>query len=113
MVHATLQGSLFTDPGFVCSLKLASEDSPIFRTVLLVAASHYSMQSGGLHHYEKAYHFHMGEIIHDLNVLVNNLDNSTPSIARIARLVATLCMIEVSCEPALRISNQPNMSYPW
>jgi hypothetical protein len=92
----TFSRGLLANLGLAYSLKLAFEDPPIFRTVLLVAASHYVMQAGGLHDYEKAYHFHMAETIHDLKELVKELDSSKQSIARIARLVATLCMVEVS-----------------
>jgi hypothetical protein len=92
-----LQGELLADVGFSSSLRLASKDPPMFRTVLLVAASHYTLQAGGLHHYEETYRFHMAKTINDIQELLDGLGNSIHSMTRCAKLISTLCMVEVSC----------------
>ena len=84
----------FALPKLFSSLVLATQNPDAFRSILLLAAVHYSWKTGALNHFESTYLLHKLDCIRAINHSLAD-PNGIVSTACI-KTVATLCITEVS-----------------
>jgi hypothetical protein len=71
----------------------ATQDQNAFRSTLLLAALHYSWNSGDEKRYESVFLSHKGESIRETNKLLAKFDTKSLPVSVVQ--ICTLCLIEV------------------
>ena len=75
------------------SVALSTKEPVAFRNMLIIAALHFSFESGAFGNFEKTFLFHRGESIRLANDLLGKCGSRTSRGCM--KLIAALCLVEV------------------